>query len=47
VHVVAAARLREAFQQPRPVPVETAVVLRDLTDYDIAFGVDIDGQVAS
>ena len=47
VHVVAAARLREAFQQPRTVPVETAVVLRDLADYDIAFGVDIDGQVAS
>ena len=41
-HVVAAARLREAFQQPRTVPIEADVVLRNLADYDIAFGVDID-----
>ena len=44
-HVVAAARLREAFQLPRTVPVQTNVMLRDLADYDIAFGVDI--EVAS
>jgi CMP-2-keto-3-deoxyoctulosonic acid synthetase len=44
-HVSAAARLREAFQTPRVIPVETAVVLRDLAEYDSAFGVDI--EVAS
>lgn len=41
-HVVAAARLREAFQQPRHMPVEADVVLRNLADYDTAFGVDIE-----
>ena len=41
-HVAAAARLREAFQTPRVLPVEAAVVLRDLADYDAAFGVDLD-----
>ena len=46
-HVVAAARLREAFQQPRTAPIDVDVVHRDLADYDAAFGVDIDGQVAS
>jgi len=44
-HVSAAARLREAFQAPRGIPTEQAVVLRDLADYDSAFGVDI--EVAS
>jgi hypothetical protein len=44
-HVAAAARLREALGQPRAVPAESAVVLRDLSDYDAAFGVDI--EVAS
>jgi hypothetical protein len=41
-HVTAAARLREAFGQPRAVPGDEDVVLRDLADYDAAFGVDID-----
>jgi len=45
-HVRTAARLREAFQQPRAVilttPAEPDVVLRDLADYDTAFGVDLD-----
>jgi transposase len=43
-HVVAAARLREAFQAPRNtpgMPGQAAVVLRDLAEYDSAFGVDI------
>jgi hypothetical protein len=40
-HVSAAARLREAFGQPRPLPADDVVVLRDLADYDVAFGVDI------
>jgi transposase len=44
-HVSAAARLREAFGAPRVVPAEAAVVLRDLAEYDAAFGVDI--EVAS
>ena len=44
-HVVAAARLREAFGQPRAMPPGADVVLRDLADYDTAFGVDI--EVAS
>ena len=44
-HVIAAARLREAFQTPGGMPVEAAVVLRDLAEYDSAFGVDI--EVAS
>jgi hypothetical protein len=41
-HVIAAAVLREAFQQPLARAEETDVVLRDLADYDTAFGVDID-----
>ncbi len=41
-HVVAAALLREAFQHPVARTEETDVVLRDLADYDTAFGVDID-----
>ena len=40
-HVIAAAVLREAFQHPVARPAETEVVLRDLADYDTAFGVDI------
>jgi hypothetical protein len=40
-HVIAAARLREAFGQPRSLPIEEVVVVRDLADYDVAFGVDI------
>lgn len=48
-HVTAAARLREAFGAPRVIPGETAVVLRDLAEYDSAFGVDlsVDIEVAS
>lgn len=47
-HVQAAARLRKAFQQPHPRPGDAAVMLRDLADYDTAFGVDlaIDIEVA-
>ena len=44
-HVCAAARLRETFGASRAVPVEAAVVVRDLAEYDTAFGVDI--EVAS
>ena len=44
-HVHAARRLREAFQQSRPAQVPDEVVLRDLADYDTAFGVNI--EVAS
>lgn len=44
-HVRAAAGLREAFQNPATRPVEADVVLRNLGDYDTAFGVDI--EVAS
>jgi glyoxylase-like metal-dependent hydrolase (beta-lactamase superfamily II) len=46
-HVRTAARLREAFQQPRATLLtaratsEPEVVLRDLADYDAAFGVDL------
>jgi len=43
-HVGAAARLREAFGRPRALPAETDVVLRDLADYDAAFGVDLGGD---
>ena len=50
-HVVAAAVLREAFQHPPARTDETDVVLRDLDDYDTAFGVDlgvsVDVEVAS
>jgi len=43
-HVITAARLREAFAKPRPFPVDarnTDVAVRDLADYDTAFGVDL------
>jgi transposase len=50
-HVSAAAGLREAFGQRRLLPADDVVVLRDLADYDVAFGVDInlgiDIEVAS
>ena len=41
-HVTTAARLREAFGKPRPVPDTDEVVLRDIAVYDTAFGVDLD-----
>jgi len=41
-HVIAAGMLREAFQHPVGRMEKTEVVLRDLADYDTAFGVDID-----
>ena len=46
-HVVFAARLRTAFQTPRPITVDDALE-RDLSDYDTAFGVSFrqDGEVA-
>ncbi len=46
-HVATAGRLREAFQKPRAVvfETETDVVLRDLADYDTAFGVTIDTSI--
>lgn len=43
-HVAAAARLRTAFQQPREFLEDP--LSRDLADYDRAFGVTVDGQVA-
>jgi transposase len=43
-HVAQAAQLRHAFQHPIS-PAEEDLV-RDLADYDAAFGVDFDGQVA-
>jgi len=44
-HVTTAARLREAFGRPRPMPTDTDVVLRELADYDAAFGVDLDTSI--
>ena len=44
-HVAAAARARQAFQEPRTTPTVAEVGQRDLADYDAAFGVDI--EVAS
>ena len=41
-HVKAAAMLREAFQHPVGPADQTHVVLRNLADYDAAFGVDLD-----
>ncbi len=41
-HVTAAAGLRQAFQSPAAIPAQAAVVLRDLAEYDAAFGVDIE-----
>jgi hypothetical protein len=45
VHVTTAARLREAFGRPRPVTDTGEVVLRDLAEYDAAFGVDLDTSI--
>ena len=53
-HVAAAKALRELFQQPRPATEEHEGLVRDLADYDRAFGlVDgtttdelVDGEVA-
>jgi len=42
-HVETAARLRAAYQQPRPVNDPEADLVRDLACYDTAFGVTIDG----
>lgn len=39
-HVVAAARLRQAFQQPRTSPAGDDSLTRDLADYDKAFGLE-------
>jgi len=44
-HVIAAGLLREAFQHPAPRTDEGEVVLRDLADYDTAFGVDLDSHI--
>lgn len=41
-HVTAARQMREAFQQPRSVSSVTEVGVRDLADYDTAFGVNIE-----
>ena len=50
-HVETAARLREQFQTPRPVTAADDGLIRDLADYDRAFGIEsdpaIDEQVTS
>jgi hypothetical protein len=46
-HVETAARLRAAYQQPRPVKDPEADLIRDLACYDAAFGVTIEQGVAS
>ena len=44
-HVAAAKVLREQFQQPRPAAQEHEGLVRDLADYDRAFGViDVGGR---
>jgi len=40
-HVTAAAELRHAYQHPG-ARIEGAELVRDLTDYDTAFGIDAD-----
>ncbi|EME19613.1 IS sequence [Rhodococcus qingshengii BKS 20-40] len=40
LHVKSAARLREQFQQPMPVAAGEDRLMRDLGDYDRAFGVE-------
>ena len=42
-HVAAAKLLREQFQRPRPQPSPDEAIVRDLADYDRAFGL-IDGE---
>jgi hypothetical protein len=44
-HVAAAKVLREQYQRPRPAPDPHEGLLRDLADYDRAFGL-IDGAAA-
>lgn len=44
-HLAAARVLREQFQRPRPAPSQDEALMRDLADYDRAFGL-IDGEVA-
>lgn len=44
-HVASAKVMRDRFQHPAALEEDTLV--RDLADYDTAFGVDLDGQVAS
>jgi len=43
-HVAAAKILREQFQQPRPVSAPHEELVRDLADYDRAFGL-VDGAL--
>lgn len=43
-HVAAARQLRHQFQQPRPRPVADDL-MRDLADYDKAFGITSEGDV--
>lgn len=52
-HVAAAKVLREQFQQPRPAPAPNDALVRDLAEYDHAFGLTdlvedttTDGEVA-
>jgi len=44
-HVLLAARLRDQFQRPRAVASDSGLV-RDLSDYDRAFGVHVEGMSA-
>jgi len=46
VHVAAAKVLREQYQQPRPAPDPGEGLVRDLAEYDRAFGLTGDGKVA-
>jgi hypothetical protein len=47
-HVVAAKVLREQYQQPRPVPPADDALVRDLADYDRAFGlIDLTTEVTT
>ncbi|OKH80310.1 transposase [Mycobacterium sp. ST-F2] len=45
-HVEAAKVLRRRHIQTPPSPLESEVAVRDLSSYDVAFGVDIDGGAA-
>lgn len=46
IHVEAAKVLRRRRIQIPPAPAETEVAVRDLSSYDAAFGVDLDGGAA-
>lgn len=46
IHVEAAKVLRCRRIQTPPLPLESEVAVRDLSSYDVAFGVDIDGGAA-